>query len=250
MPIIADEYNPRAVEVGRLLQTRVDLTRLPDNLFVVLGGDGFMLKTVSQAEHPQPTFVGFNCGRVGFLLNDLPERVEEIPALLYGPLQIQEFPRIEMEAATRGGDILRARAINDIYLERMTGQTAHLKVAINGSVIVSRLVADGLICSTALGSTAYSFSAGASACHPALKVMGVTPICPHAPSLRPLVVPLAATVEVEVLAAERRPVRAVADGYESLNIARILIRDAKSPVSLAFLPGHDFTQTLVRKLLD
>lgn len=248
MRLIPDKYNPRAVEVASWLRQRLDPSRLREDLHVVLGGDGFMLKTIAASAHASPLFLGLNCGRVGFLLNDLPDDLGELPDLLYEGLHAIQFPRIEMKAVAASGEVT-ALAVNDIYLERQTGQTAHLSVWINGSHIVERLVADGLICSTALGSTAYSVSAGASACHPTLQVMVVTPICPHSPALRPLVVPLGANVRIEVLSPERRPVRAVADGQEWADVTSVTIQDAHDPVSLAFFPGHDFTRALVRKLL-
>lgn len=249
MPLIIDSFNPRAVEVGAALR-RLGIERdLPEHLFVVLGGDGFMLKTVNLTEHPAPEFLGLNCGRVGFLLSDLPERLADVPGLLAERIPPVAFPRIQMTATNARGERHQARAMNDIYLERMTGQTANLKVTVDGAPIVERLVADGIICSTALGSTAYAFSAGAAACHPTLSVMGVTPICPHAPALRPLVVPLSSVVEIEVQSQDRRPVRAVADGREWEEVATVTIRDAAAPVRMSFLPGHDFLQALVRKLL-
>ena len=53
--------------------------------------------------------------------------------------------------------------------QRMSGQTAHLRLEIDGGETVERLVCDGIIASTALGSTAYHFSASGHACHPSVR---------------------------------------------------------------------------------
>ncbi len=251
MPLIYDSRNPRAVMVHAFLQEYMQLSRIDPNMYVVIGGDGFMLRSVREHDVPGAMFLGLNCGRLGFLLNEIPSELERLPELICSDrLKVLSFPRIGMEARDVHGDIHRARALNDIYLERMTGQTCQLMIQIDGTVVVHEIVCDGLIMCTALGTTAYSFSAGGTVCHPTLEVIGVTPICPHMPRLTPLLFPLASTVVVEVLVHERRRVRAVVDGVDYNEIATITVSDARSPVQLAFFSDHDFTGTLVGKLLN
>ena len=62
--------------------------------------------------------------------------------------------------------------------------------------LIARFRADGLIISTPTGSTAYNLSAGGPILDPLLPVAVLTPICPHALSLRPIVVPDAGPIEV------------------------------------------------------
>ena len=60
-------------------------------------------------------------------------------------------------------------AVNDVYLARTTGQSANLRIDIDGVNVVEKLMCDGVIVATSLGSTAYSSSAGGSPCHPLLR---------------------------------------------------------------------------------
>ncbi len=250
MGMVFDPKNPRAVEIAEFLAARGRLEGLPANMIVVVGGDGFMLRTVRERYAPETVFLGINCGRLGFLLNDLPERLEELPGLILSDrLRVRTFPRIQMVAEDASGRTIEARGLNDVYIQRAGGHGCHLKIWINGVVVVAHMVCDGLIFCTSLGSTAYSFSAGASPCHPSLNVIGVTPICPHAPRLPPLYVPLESSVEAQVINPALRPVIAVVDGYSYGEIVRVRIRDGRQPVQLAFFPGHHFTGTLVSKLL-
>lgn len=250
MPLIYDELSHKATFIYRFLHERLATVALPPHLYVVIGGDGFMLQCVRNHYAPERIFLGLNCGRLGFLLNELPEELETLPERLLSPsLRISTFPRIRMRAQDVAGNHHEALALNDIYLERMTGQTCHLKLQINGTVVVHELVCDGMIFSTALGSTAYTFSAGGIPCHPSLQVIGITPICPHVPRMTPLVFPLSSTVEACVLSIERRRVRAVVDGVDFNEISHLSVSDANSPVQLAFFQEHDFTGTLVRKVL-
>jgi NAD+ kinase len=115
--------------------------------------------------------------------------------------------------------------------------------------VVERLICDGLLVSTALGSTAYSYSAGGVPCHPQVPALLVTPIAPHVPRLTPMMLPLDAVVELSAVDTHRRPVRAVADGVDLGEVVRMQVKNSEDNVQLAFLTGHDFTRTLVRKVL-
>ena len=241
--------NPVARVLSERLRERVNFDDLPDDLCVVLGGDGFMLETIREvgASH---VFLGINAGRVGFLLND-PEDFESTVEALESQLwTVHTFPRLNMRAEpSKDGTVMNALAVNDVYLERMSGQTAHLQIEIDGVRVVDRLVCDGIIASTALGSTAYHFSASGHACHPGVRAIHLTPICPHSPRLTPLTLPADAKIAIDVIGGEKRPVRAVADGVSHPNIQRMEIQRSDVDVRLAFLEGHNFTATLVEKIL-
>ena len=63
---------------------------------------------------------------------------------------------------------------------------------------ITKINADGFIVSTPSGSTAYSVSAGGSLISPTVPCIGVTPICPHTLSFRPVVVPDSTLIHVQV----------------------------------------------------
>lgn len=245
-----DPHNERAQALAERLAPMLAGLDLPPDLRLILGGDGHMLASI-RSGGPAPLYMGLNAGRVGFMLNELPaagleDLVARLQARAWSELTV---PRLAVTAETVGGETLHDIALNDTYLERSTGQTAHLRVMVDGVQVVDPLVCDGLIVSTALGSTAYAFSAGNAACHPRLRLIQLTAICPHAPKMAPLNLPHGAAVSVENLFSERRPTRLVCDGFDHPDVVRIQVRDAASDVRLAFLEGHDLTSTLVRKIL-
>jgi NAD+ kinase len=248
--IVADPRNEKARRYGEALGARLAGAALPPSLRIVVGGDGYLLRVI--AEHGLDcVFLGLNAGHLGFLLNDVDGDWDALARRIAGR-QYREyrFPQLRAEILRRNGDRLADAAVNDVYLERSSGQTAHLAVSIDGTVLEKRLAADGLIFSTALGSTAYSFSAGGSPVHPELPVLLVTPICPHRPRLPPVILPAGAIAEVEVITPARRSVRAVADGRAVEEVAHVRISLSDPVVRLAYLQPHDFTRHLVRKILQ
>ena len=246
--IAVDPNNPRAAEIVRELRARVELSGLGSDICVVVGGDGFMLSTIRQ-RGSRSIHLGINAGRLGFLLNDIGDIDVMADQLHRRAWSVTAFPRLRITAERVDGSTVTALAVNDLYMERATGQTAHLQVGINGDVVVSRLICDGLLVATALGSTAYSYSAGGVPCHPLVRTVLVTPIAPHVPRLTPMALPTDAVVEVSALDIHRRPVRAVADGVDLGAVVRMRVEDAGDEIRLAFLDAHDFTRSMFRKVL-
>lgn len=246
--IVCDERNPTARRHRDALFEHLPDGHGHDDLIVVLGGDGFLLKTV--AEHDlDKTYLGLNAGRLGFLLNDVTDWASVAHDLLAGSWRTATYPLLQARIQTGSGGQVTDHAINDVYLERATSQTTRLRLMVDGQVVVEQLVADGVIFSTALGSTAYTFSAGGPACHPSLHLLAVTPICPHSPRLNPLALPASARVQVDVDVPQHRPVRAVVDGRAVEDVRRVEVDYDGSRVKLGYLGTHDFTSRMVRKIL-
>lgn len=246
--ICVDPRNPRAGALHQALASRLDLSTLPDDLGLVMGGDGWMLRCVRD-HGTDVTWLGLNAGNLGFLLSDVPDFDAAARALRDGRWTTWSFPRLHMTAWHTDGTVSHAEAVNDVYVERSTGHTAHLRLHIEGVEVVNRMSCDGVIVATALGSTAYSFSAGGPACHPRVRAVHVTPICPHTPRLSPITLPEGTPIEIEALDADRRPVRASSDGVDHGRILRLQVERADPDVRLAFLDGHQLTGTLIRKIL-
>ncbi len=249
--IIADPHNPKAQAMGeKLTELLPEDIDLPSDFVVVLGGDGFLLRTVAD-RGLQNTYLGLNAGHLGFLLNDVTIGPDLVDALTQRTWRVHRHRLLEATITLVDGSTKRRLAINDIYLERSTGQAARMRLSIDGQLVVDGLVSDGLVFATALGSTAYAYSAGGQPFHPALDMLQVTPICPHSPRLTPFALPPSARAQVEVLHHEWRPVRAVADGrgMEGVLSVEVGLSDTEL-VSLAYLPSHDFTRQMLRKIVS
>ena len=96
---------------------------------------------------------------------------------------------VEAVVVKQGVEGAKFLALNDIVVKANTGtKMINVSAAVNGTNIGS-YSADGLIVATAVGSTAYSLSAGGAVLHPDLDAMIITPICPHTLKARSTVVP-------------------------------------------------------------
>ena len=246
--IIADERNPKAQAYRTELLNRCPEQADREDLNIVIGGDGFLLRTIFEHNY-LGTFLGLNAGHLGFLLNDVQNWDTVTHALGADHWVSYPFPLLKAEVTAPDGQVLVSRAINDVYVQRTTGHAAHLALSINGERVVEPLVSDGVIFATALGSTAYTYSAGGPPSHPTLQTLSVTPICPHHPRLSPFALPLTATATVDVLHGDRRPVQCVSDGRSIESVQSVTVSHANEVVNIAYFEGHDFTQQMVRKIL-
>jgi NAD+ kinase len=209
-------------------------------IFVALGGDGFMLHTLHrmlEGELPHLPVFGMNRGTVGFLMNDwrldrLAERIEGAKAIRVAPL--------EMTARTVGGESFTHAAINEVSLLRETRQTAKIEVSVNGRTAIPELACDGVLVATPAGSTAYNLSAGGPILPLQAKMLALTAISPFRPRRwSGAILPDDTNICFRVLEPENRPVSAVADQFEVRDVARVDVRlDRERSLTLLFDPEH------------
>ena len=120
-------------------------------------------------------------------------------------------------------------------------------MSVDGSTVVERPSAIPYRCD-GVGSTAYNYWWGCRVT-PGQCAPDFADLSPRAPA-SPVVLPLGARVEVEALSPERRPVRVVGDGQDLGPVVRMAVDASAPPVRLAFLGGHNFTETLISKVLQ
>lgn len=237
--------HPRAAEARTELEKRYGTVPVDQaEVLVVLGGDGFMLHTLHEnATRDLPVF-GMHLGEVGFLMNrysedGLAERIENAQVVSLNPL--------DMRAGGMDGRDHRGLAINEVSLLRQTNKAAHIRILVNGRERVSRLVADGVLVSTAAGSTAYNLSAHGPILPLGTEAVVVTPISPFRPRRwRGAILPAAAQVRLEALQPEWRPVSATADFDEVRDVAWVEVnRNSDISHRLLFDPEHSLEERIL-----
>ncbi|SIR15051.1 NAD+ kinase [Paracoccus thiocyanatus] len=213
-------------------------------VIVALGGDGLMLSVMHQ-NRGLPVY-GMNRGTVGFLMNaycedDLPARIRAAEETVINPLA--------MTAGTTDGHEHCALAINEVSMLRAGPQAARLRISVNGRMRLEELICDGMLLSTPAGSTAYNYSANGPILPLGSDVLALTAIAPFRPRRwRGAILPKSATVRIDVLDPDKRPVMADADSRGVDSVLWVEIRSENSiSHCLLFDPGHGLEERLIRE---
>jgi NAD+ kinase len=222
----------------------------PYDLVVVLGGDGTLLSVARALSGPVP-ILGVNLGNLGFLTEiNRSELYLSMVQVLAGNFKTEERSLFDVELQRNGSGSLRFRVLNDAVINKSAlARIIELTLRIDGHLVAS-FRADGLIISTPTGSTAYNLSAGGPILSPLLPVAVLTPICPHALSLRPIVVPDTGAIEI-TLETQREEVYLTLDGQEGTTFGyRDVVRISRSPakIRLAKVGHRGFYDSLRGKL--
>jgi NAD+ kinase len=218
---------PEATEAQASLIKRYGETDPADaDVIVALGGDGFMLQTLHRFINDKIPIYGMNRGSVGFLMNDYKE--EELLERLSAAETSRIHP-LAMIATDANGKAHKSLAINEISLFRQRYQAAKLQIAIDDKVRLEELICDGILVSTPAGSTAYNLSAHGPILPIKSALLAVTPISPFRPRRwRGAIVPSKVRISISVIEHEKRPVSAVADHFETRNVIKVDIEQARA----------------------
>jgi len=215
-------------------------------VIVALGGDGLMLQTLHRFMNKPKPIYGMNRGSVGFLTNDfteggLRERLQAARPSIVHPLV--------MRATTIAGETKVARAINEVSLLRQSYQAAKLRISVDGRERLGELIADGVLVATPAGSTAYNLSANGPILPLDATLMALTPISAFRPRRwRGALLPDRASVTIEILEADKRPVAAVADHNETRRVHRVEVAmDHATSLVLLHDPGHSLDERILRE---
>ena len=240
-----DPHNPEGVIACKdLIATYGSVALEEADVIVALGGDGFMLHTLHQAMALDKPVFGMNLGSVGFLMNAydrsaLKKRIQDALSVTISPLR--------MDARYCSSGVETFYALNEVSLLRQLHQAAKIRIHVDHQVRLETLVGDGIIVSTAAGSTAYNFSASGPILPITSNLITMTPISPFRPRRwRGALLPDDVTVRLEVLEPEKRPVSVSADYQEARNICAVDICKAKSKCVTLLYDSH---QTLADRII-
>lgn len=191
------------------------------DLAVSLGGDGTILALAREMKTRSVPVLGVNFGRLGFLTEVRPAEVmKELEACLSGHLEIEERMMLECHVQSKKKQINRRLvSLNDMVISREgVSRLVAIDILISGHKLAA-FRGDGVILATPTGSTAYSLSAGGAVVHPRVDSIMITPICPHASSMHPTIIPANESVTIAIHR-ERRDARAIltADGQEIIEV--------------------------------
>ncbi len=219
-------------------------------LVISLGGDGTLL-SAARAVSDGAEILGVNIGTLGFLTGISGREVESLVDDALSGRFDRDVRRL-LDISVHDGDRLqRSRVLNDAVLNRgALSRIARFTLRFDGKPF-SSMRSDGLIISSPTGSTAYNLSAGGPLLHPDVKGYIVTPICPHALTHRPIVLPADKTLEVSAEAGSPEGIYLTLDGQEGFRLpSRSVLRArvSRRTVTLLRKPQDGYFATLSEKL--
>jgi NAD+ kinase len=162
--------------------------------------------------------------------------------------------RMMLEASVEKDNILLGKftALNDIGITRGTfSRIISCSLFINDS-FVDLYAADGLLICSPTGSTAYSLSAGGPIVSPLVKVLIITPICPHSLHSRSIVVSEEDTVKVEICE-NSTEVMLTVDGQHGYKLKPgdvVTVRKSQYNANLVKLNKRSFFDVFRRKMTE
>lgn len=186
-------------------------------LVFVLGGDGTILHVANIAAAHRVPVVGVDFGRFGFLAELTPaETLDKIPAFLRNEHWLEERAMLQAELIRQGERVGLYEALNDIVVGRsFLSGVIDVQLKVDGEYVTT-YIGDGLVVSTATGSTAYNLATGGPVLDPRMRSMILSPIAPHLTHLEHLVMP--STSNIALYVGTRKGASVTIDGQPDFQI--------------------------------
>ncbi len=224
---------------------------IPDaDVAISFGGDGTFLRTARRLGNTEIPIAGINTGTLGYLAHfTLDESGELLDGILNKTLKVQPRRLIQVSGDGIPDDFLCC-ALNEIaVLKDDSASMINVNVELDGFFLADYR-ADGLIVSTATGSTAYNMSVGGPIMQPELDCMVLAPVAPHSLTLRPIVVAGSAVMRL-YMTSRTKSYRLSVDGYSvTMKEGSSLVLKAAPYVVNLLSPRDDtFATSLRDKLL-
>tara|TARA_Y100001958_G_C21080606_1_gene437066 strand:- start:117 stop:884 length:768 start_codon:yes stop_codon:yes gene_type:complete len=243
-PIIISDKNKKSLLIKKSISKILKSNLInKSNLVLVIGGDGFMLKTLKRNKNQKSLFFGINSGNYGFLMNKFSKKnilkdIKKSKLTVISPLQ--------MIAINKNNKKKRSIAINEISILRQSRQAANISIKVGSRFLIKRLISDGVLVSTPAGSTAYNLSVHGPILSLNSKKISIAPVSAFRPRRwMGKVVSENSKITIKNLNPSKRPLSAVADNNEFRNIKKVYININKK---IKFNLLYDTNQSLQKKI--
>lgn len=220
-------------------------------LLIVLGGDGTLLGVAREfSNHIKSPILGVNIGNLGFIssieINELDDALIKISKGIYkveNKMMLQCSINCNSKSTTN-------KALNDVVVAKGTlSRIIEYKVYVD-EMFYSTFKADGIIISTPVGSTAYSFSAGGPLIMPNIKIISIVPICAHTPNARPIIVSGDSKVEI-IPNIDKEDIFVTVDGQKSVKLNKgniVTIEKCPDDFNIIVFDENNYFKMLRKKI--
>lgn len=217
----------------------------------VLGGDGTLLGVARRLAAMAVPLLGINVGHLGFLTESEPAKIDEtVRRVIEREYELEQRLMLEACVVRDGNVICEYVGLNDAGIGKGSFARMVTVDAYVDDVFLDTYSGDGVIVSTPTGSTAYSLSCGGPIVAPHLKVMLITPICPHTLFSRPCVIDDSQQIRL-VVRATHEDLGLTVDGQTGIKLQpgdEVLVRKSAHVTTLVKWRDRDFFRVLRQKL--
>ena len=224
-------------------------SELPD-LVLSVGGDGTFLETVLNVKDMGIPIAGVNTGRMGFLANISAEEIgKSIDMLCNNEYDTVERCLLEISKPSGLFKESSSLALNEITIQKADMSMITINVFLDETHL-NTYWADGLIVSTATGSTAYNLSVGGPILSPEDESIIISPIAPHNLTIRPIV--LSGKGKIRMIIEGRSKEYLATCDFRSKRLPfseEVHIERSRVKIKTVMLNGRDFYSTLRSKLM-
>jgi NAD+ kinase len=202
-----------------------DLSDLKSDLIVTVGGDGTVLKTCMGVRDPETPILAVNMGRRGYLTEVEPRQaLRAVELFMKGKYRLEK--RTKLAVYLDGAHVVDA--LNELVISSGSPSKMLEFLLSVGSDSLLQSRGDGVIVSTATGSTAYALSAGGPAVDFSVDAYVITFICPLE-FIRPRVVSMALPLSIQLMTPKQKGL-VVVDGRFQRELAqdvKLMVRKAE-----------------------
>ncbi len=220
--VIISDTNKKSLTIKKFLIKKIKTNLIKrSNLVIIIGGDGFMLKTLKKNKKSSNLFYGINSGNYGFLMNkfsrkNIIKNLSKAKMIKISPLEM----KVNSKNRTK-----KSLAINEVSILRQSRQAASISIKNGSGYIIRKLISDGVLVSTPAGSTAYNMSVHGPILSLNSKKISIAPISAFRPRRwRGKIVSDKSKIIIKNLNPKKRPISAVADNIEVRNARTIHIK--------------------------
>lgn len=169
-----DTYTINDPELKRIVEAR------EIDVLIALGGDGTILRASHLVAPVGIPLLGINRGRFGFLMEVEEDECEQrFNQLIQGDFHFENRMMLRARHFRQEQLLGEWHVLNEVILCRgNVVRPIQVKAHMDGYLIAS-YVADGVIASTATGSTAYALAVGGPIMPPELRNILIVPVAPH-----------------------------------------------------------------------
>ncbi len=220
---------------------------------VTIGGDGTIIGAANLLLEYEIPIIGVNLGTLGFLTGVEKDEIHLLNKIANNKYKVEE--RLVLKVSIENQQRKKTfTAINDVIICK-NAFSGIIDIDVEcGSIETAHYRADGIILSTASGSTAYAMSAGGPIMHPSVKAISLTPICAHSLLSRTIVLPENEIIAVKTNAnSEKKTACVVADGINSEQITEndtITISRYHKNIKFICLDGKNYYSAINQKLME